>query len=140
LEGDFPRWHALFPSPEDVICTIQADRACWTETLKRVALVLPRNSPVRLHLDAAGQRLVFHAGTGDDAQAVDEIPADITGDENLEVAFNPGFLADALASFDADTLRASLTTATRPVLFTSAADSGTDAGHLHLLMPIKLQA
>ena len=105
------------------------------ESVKRVALVAERNTPVRLAF-SAGQ-LMLEAGTGDEAQAEEIIEAEFSGDD-LSIAFNPQYLLDGLAAIDSDTVRISFTEPGKPALLTGKPGPDGNPEFRYLLMPIRL--
>ncbi len=133
LGGEFPRYQALLP--DQVNATAELPAALLAESVKRVALVAERNTPVRLSF-SAGQ-LLLEAGTGDEAQAAETLEASYEG-EDIQIAFNPQYLLDGLTVLDSDTVRISFTTPAKPAVITGkpAADQAPD--YRYLLMPIRL--
>ena len=133
LGGEFPRYQALLP--DQVNATAELPVGLLTESVRRVALVAERNTPVRLSF-SAGQ-LLLEAGTGDEAQAAETLEASYEG-EDIQIAFNPQYLLDGLTAMDSDTVRISFTTASKPAVITGkpAADQAPD--YRYLLMPIRL--
>ncbi len=133
LSGEFPRHQSLLP--KSVNATAELPVSLLAESVRRVALVAERNTPVRLAF-SAGQ-LVLEAGTGDEAQAEEVVEADFTGDD-LSIAFNPQYLLDGLSAIDSDTVRISFTEPGKPALLTGK--PGPDGGQefRYLLMPIRL--
>ena len=133
LGGEFPRYQALLP--DQVNATAELPAGLLAESVKRVALVAERNTPVRLSF-SAGQ-LLLEAGTGDEAQAAETLEASYEG-EDIQIAFNPQYLLDGLTVLDSDTVRISFTTPAKPAVITGkpAADQAPD--YRYLLMPIRL--
>ncbi|MGW0577789.1 DNA polymerase III subunit beta [Streptomyces sp. NPDC002920] len=130
LDGRLPAYGTLF----DVAGAAVAEVECGAlaEAVRRVAVVAEANSPVRLEF--ASDSVLLRAGYGDDV-AAQRLPAALTGAEEVTVAFNPAYLLDALASFEAARLRLELLgTGQRALL--SDADGRPDA-HRHLLMSVK---
>jgi DNA polymerase-3 subunit beta len=103
--------------------------------VKRVALVAERNTPVRLTF-AAGE-VSLRAGAGDDAQAEEALQSDVTGDD-IEIAFNPGYLLDGLAAIDAPNAQFAFTQATRPAVLSGVIDGDVKLQYRYLLMPVRL--
>lgn len=138
LDGQFPPYRSLLPSQLNAVAELPA--AAFTESVRRVALVAERNTPVRLSF-SEGQ-LVLEAGTGEEAQAVEALEASFEGDD-IEIAFNPQYLLDGLGAIDSDTARMAFTSPGKPAVMTGKpADSG-DGGtpepdYRYLLMPIRL--
>jgi DNA polymerase-3 subunit beta len=133
LGGEFPRYQALLP--DQVNATAELPAALLSESVKRVALVAERNTPVRLSF-TPGQ-LLLEAGTGDEAQAAETLEASYEGDD-IQIAFNPQYLLDGLTVMDSDTVRISFTAPAKPAVITGkpAADQAPD--YRYLLMPIRL--
>jgi len=135
LDGEFPKVRSLFP-PE-TLTTARVDTAQFVESLKRVALVAERNTPVRLSF-AEGE-LALEAGASDEAQASESIDAELDG-EPIGIAFNPTYLLDGLASISAPVAVLNFTQSSKPAVIMGAADSEApqDTAYRYLLMPIRL--
>ena len=133
LSGEFPRYQSLLPKTVNSVAELPV--SSLSESVKRVALVAERNTPVRLSF-SPGQ-LMLEAGTGDEAQAEEFLEADFSGDD-LSIAFNPQYLLDGLAAMDSDTVRISFTEAGKPALLTGKPDSDGEPEFRYLLMPIRL--
>lgn len=132
LDGEFPKYRTLLPTESSAIATIET--SVLSDAVKRVALVAERNTPVRLAFE--GSELTLRAGAGDDATAVEVLEATLDGDA-IDIAFNPAYLLDGLASVNAGTTRFSFTQATRPAVLTAATNEGPDS-YKYLLMPVRL--
>ncbi len=135
LSGEFPRHQSLLPKSVNAAADLSI--ALLSESVKRVALVAERNTPVRLSF-SPGQ-LMLEAGTGDEAQAEEIIEADFSGDD-LSIAFNPQYLLDGLAALDCDTVRIAFTEPGKPALITGKPASDGNPEFRYLLMPIRLGA
>jgi DNA polymerase III subunit beta len=133
LSGEFPRYQSLLPKTVNAVAELPV--SLLTESVRRVALVAERNTPVRLAF-SSGQ-LVLEAGTGDEAQAEEVIEADFSGDD-LSIAFNPQYLLDGLAAVDSDTVRISFTESGKPALLTGKPGPDGTPEFRYLLMPIRL--
>jgi DNA polymerase-3 subunit beta len=135
LDGEFPKFRSLLPDQVNAVAELST--AAFTESVKRVALVAERSTPVRLAF-SAGQ-LVLEAGTGDEAQAVEALEASLDGDD-IQIAFNPQYLLDGLTAIDSDTARISFTIPTKPAVITGkpADDDPAQPDYRYLLMPIRL--
>jgi DNA polymerase III subunit beta len=133
LSGEFPRHQSLLPKTVNAAAELPV--SVLAESVRRVALVAERNTPVRLAF-SAGQ-LVLEAGTGDEAQAEEVIEAEFTGDD-LSIAFNPQYLLDGLSAVDSDTVRISFTEPGKPALLTGKPGPDGSQEFRYLLMPIRL--
>jgi DNA polymerase-3 subunit beta len=133
LSGEFPRHQSLLPKTVNAAAELPV--SVLAESVRRVALVAERNTPVRLAF-SSGQ-LMLEAGTGDEAQAEEVIEADFSGDD-LSIAFNPQYLLDGLAAVDSDTVRISFTEPGKPALLTGKPGPDGSQEFRYLLMPIRL--
>ncbi len=133
LSGEFPRYQSLLPKTVNAVAELPV--SLLSESVKRVALVAERNTPVRLSF-SPGQ-LMLEAGTGDEAQAEEFLEAEFSGDD-LSIAFNPQYLLDGLAAIDSDTVRISFTESGKPALMTGKPDPDGEPEFRYLLMPIRL--
>ncbi|MEU3077560.1 DNA polymerase III subunit beta [Streptomyces laurentii] len=131
LDGRLPRHDKLFALGEHAVAV--TERAPLVEAVKRVAVVAEGDSPVQLAFD--GTTVHLQAGYEDDV-ASQRLPAVLTGAESMTVAFNPGYLLDALGSFEAPTLGLHLLGPGQRALLTDATD-GRAGTHRHLLMSVK---
>ncbi|WP_327317449.1 DNA polymerase III subunit beta [Streptomyces sp. NBC_01235] len=129
LDGRLPAYGKLFDMAGASVAEVEC--GALTEAVRRVAVVAEANSPVRLDFSAGS--VLLRAGYGDDV-ATQRLPAGLTGAEEVSVAFNPAFLLDALASFEAPRLRVELLGTGQRALLGSA---DAPEAHRHLLMSVK---
>ncbi|MEU3686811.1 DNA polymerase III subunit beta [Streptomyces narbonensis] len=128
LDGRLPRHDKLFALGDHALAV--TERATLTEAVKRVAVVAEGDSPVQLTFTGSGVHL--QAGYEDDV-ASQRLPGSLTGADSMTVAFNPGYLLDALTSLDAAEVRFHLLGPGQRALLTDA----EDPAHRHLLMSVK---
>ncbi|MQY05275.1 DNA polymerase III subunit beta [Actinomadura macrotermitis] len=134
LDGDFVKYRSLLPSEYAGLADVQT--GAFIEAVKRVSLVAERNTPVRLSFRKG--EVVLEAGTGDEAQAVEALEAELEGDD-IDIAFNPGFLLDGLSAIGSDTARLSFTTPTKPAVLTGKPpQEGENPNYRYLIMPVRL--
>ncbi|NYJ03595.1 DNA polymerase-3 subunit beta [Nocardioides thalensis] len=133
LDGEFPKVRALFPSERLTVATI--DKAALIDSVKRVALVAERNTAVQLAFKDGA--LTLEAGSGDEAQAAESVPATIDG-EDLVTGFNPQFLLDGLTAIDEAVVELAFTQASKPVVISGTTEDSSEAGFKYLLMPRRL--
>jgi DNA polymerase-3 subunit beta len=119
----------------------EVERETLAEAVRRVAVVAEANSPVRLDFTAEGS-VLLRAGYGDDV-AAQRLPAELSGADEVPVAFNPAYLLDALTSFESPRVRLELLGAGQRALLHAVPGDG-EAGaaapageHRHLLMSVK---
>ncbi|MCX5393391.1 DNA polymerase III subunit beta [Streptomyces sp. NBC_00094] len=128
LDGRLPRHDKLFALGDHALAV--TERAPLTEAVKRVAVVAEGDSPVQLAFTPSGVHL--QAGYEDDV-ASQHLPGTLAGADSMTVAFNPGYLLDALSSLDAPEARFHLLGPGQRALLTDA----EKPTHRHLLMSVK---
>ncbi|QOS59600.1 DNA polymerase III subunit beta [Thermobifida fusca] len=134
LEGEFPKYRKLLPESFNSVAEVQKNE--FIEAVKRVSLVAERNTPLRLSF--TNDRLVLEAGTGEEAQAVEELSATLEGDD-IQIAFNSTFLLDGLNAIESDVAHLQFTTSTKPAIITGKpADDGTASDYRYLIMPVRI--
>lgn len=137
LDGEYPPVRRLFPESSSGAAVVAV--AELLAAVRRVSLVAERNTSIRLAF-TQGQ-VLLQAGSGDEAQASETLEAALHG-EDIDVAFNPQYLAEGLAAISADFVRLSFTQPTKPVEFTSQEkiDGDNDTSFRYLLVPIRFNS
>ncbi|WP_145499010.1 DNA polymerase III subunit beta [Streptomyces sp. CFMR 7] len=137
LDGRLPRHDKLFAMEDPAVAVV--DRARLVEAVKRVSVVADGDGPVQLAFSADDDSVHLQAGYEDDV-ASQRLPATLEGAREMTVAFNPAYLADALASFDEPSLRLLMMGAGQRAMITGEGEPGRDVSpprHRHLLMSVK---
>jgi len=146
LDAEFPRFRQLIPAEHTTSAIVEV--AGLIESIKRVALVTDRVAQVRMEFADDGLRLT--AGGDDVGSAEEELPCELEG-APLTIAFNPGYLLDALGVLHVERAQLTFTTPNRPALVrpvppppAEGAEGAPEKpaesvpGYLHLLMPVRL--
>jgi DNA polymerase-3 subunit beta len=131
LDAQFPPYRTLLPS--DWASSAEVSVSAFTESVKRVALLADRGTPVRLEFADGGVSL--SAGGENEGRAEESLEVAFEGDP-ITTAFNPSFLIDGLAAVGGGTARLLFTSANKPVVIRPA-----DAGaieYTYLIMPVRL--
>ncbi|MBA3310436.1 MAG: DNA polymerase III subunit beta [Nocardioidaceae bacterium] len=136
IEGAFPNVRQLFPSSTEI--SAQVELAPLIDSVKRVALVAGRNTPIRLGF--AETMVTLEAGNGEEAQASESLEAVVTGGD-VSIGFNPAYLIDGLGAIGGSHVHIAMTQPARPAAFASmpGADAEPDLGFRYLLMPLRMQ-
>jgi len=136
LEGDFPRVRQLFHAQAETVCYV--DTHVFVDSVKRVALVAERNTPVRLSF-SEGQ-LLLEAGSGDEAQASESIEATVNGPD-ISIGFNPSYLLEGLTVMSDPVVHLAFTQHTKPAAMAGVQEIGAepDLAFRYLIMPVRLQ-
>jgi DNA polymerase-3 subunit beta len=134
LDGDYPKVRSLFPDHHIARAFVPA--AALAEVVKRVSLVAERTTPVRLSFSEDG--LIVEAGGNDDARASEAMDATYAG-EPIEVAFNPQYLLDGLASLGGPVAVLSFTDPRKAAtLVPGTAENEVIEGYKYLMMPVRI--
>jgi DNA polymerase-3 subunit beta len=139
LDGEYVKYRSLLP--DESSASAQVETSSFVEAVRRVSLVAPRNTPVRLTFSA--DQVALEAGTGEDAQASESLDARFEsrdGADEFSIAFNPSYLLDGLGAVDSETTLLEFTLPTKPAILRGAKESGAAAGddYRYLLMPVRL--
>ncbi|MGO4957824.1 DNA polymerase III subunit beta [Luteococcus sp. Sow4_B9] len=141
LDGEFPKVRHLMNVQATV--SVRVNTAELISSVKRVALVAERNTPLRMII-GDGQ-VSLEAATGDQAQASEAIEAVVenhTGGEMSITAagFNPHYLSDALNAVDTPYVHFSFTAPGKPCLVTGLSDLDSDPlpDYKHVIMLMRL--
>lgn len=137
LDGTFPPFKHLLPSDSVAEATIEV--APFLDSVRRVALVTDKTVPLRLIF--ANSALQLEAGTGEEAQATEELEIIYTG-EPINIAFNPQYLTDGLQAIGTPYVQINFTGASKPAVLTGKHEVlGTrDISYQYLLMPMRYSA
>lgn len=107
IEGQFPDYDRVIPQNSSK--RLLADRGPLREALARVAILANEKfRGVRLEATDKGLRLVAHNPENEEAE--ETVPARYDG-ERLVIAFNAGYLQDALGALDGETVEFGFTDA-----------------------------
>lgn len=130
IEEDFPTYQQLLP--EHYPNNLEIDRAELLDALRRVSLLAKDSTPVRLTVggDVARLRAIDPELGG---EADEEIDAVYTG-EPMTIAFNPGYLREAVDSCRTEMVHIETLEPLKPAMLT---EPGSRA-YLHLLMPVRV--
>lgn len=135
VAGTYPKVASLVPT--DATARYSGPADVLARQVRRAAVGVPRGFPVRLDNCPDGLHLYASTGRGGDENTtdgdVDVTVTGITAHEPVPVAFNPGFLRDALAGFKDSAVILASDGPTRPTLITSA----DHPGYRVLLMPVR---
>lgn len=131
IEGAFPNWRQLIPKEEGTVLTVNLEEI--SQAAKRVSLLAQHNTPVRMAASSANQTVTLSATTQDIGEASDDLMAEVSGDD-VEIAFNHGFLADGLAVAKGEKVTFDISSPLKPGVMKAPEDEG----FLYLLMPVRL--
>jgi len=131
IEGAFPKYRTLLP--DSYPNQISIDKTSLLEALGRAALVAEDHIPVRMKISNGGVELSVNRH--DVGGETEHIEGDFKGaEEEVEIAFNPRYLADGVAAVDSERVRLQVIDGLKP----SVIDSPDGGEFLYLLMPVRV--
>lgn len=138
LAADFPPYRTLLPNESTSVAQVKTSELI--DSVKRVALVLDREAPIKITFKENEAVIFGGGGSGELAAAQEIIEATNTGEE-ISIAFNHQFLLDGLHAIDSAIAVVAMTTSIRPAVITGASEFGADSvdSFKYLLMPIRQQ-
>ena len=134
LDGTFPPYRHLLPAESIATAVIEVSKLL--DSVRRVALVTDKTVPLRLKFK--DNTLQLEAGTGDDAQATEELDIAYQG-EAIDIAFNPTFLTDGLNALGTTYVNIAFTGSNKPAMLSgkNKIDGDIDSSYRYLLMPMR---
>ncbi len=130
VEGRFPNYEQLLPDSYEHELRVNVQEL--SEVVRRISLLAQKNAPLRMRF--ADGSLEVSAQTPDVGEASESLPVPFTGDEPLEIGFNPEYFRDGLESCEGDEVVLKLISPVRPGLM----QSGEQGEFIYLVMPIRL--
>lgn len=129
VEGQFPPYEAVIPKDTDKKMT--ATTADFLGAIRRTALLATEESKgIRLQFSKKG--LVVQSRSPESGEATVNFPCKFEGTD-IEIGFNPTFLADGLRVVDSDEISLELTAPNQPGLLKGGQN------FLYVIMPVNLQ-
>ena len=130
LDPTFPAYRDRVAQHETPI-TARVEVGPLVEAVKRVALVADRNTSVRLAFTQVG--VLVQAGGGDLGRGAELVDCELDGDD-IQIAFQPQFLADGLSAIGSGFATMSMDTPSKPALIVGEADPS----YRYLAMSLRL--
>ena len=139
LSQAFPKVRHLMDV--DATVSVRVNTGDLLAAVKRVSLVAERNTPLRMRIN--DDHIALEAATGDQAQAVEAVEANVVDETGNGLAmtaagFNPHYLLDALNALDTPYVNFAFTAPGKPCLLTPLVEldgePSTDYKHVIMLM------
>ncbi len=112
LEGEYIKYGQSFT--DDFKTKIQINSSLLVQALERASLVSREVKKTPVHLDIKEGELIL-TSNAEMGMAYESIPVEIQGDD-LEIAFNPKYLIDALRAIEDETVSIQFTTPLSPCI------------------------
>lgn len=131
IEGTFPKYQTLLPEayPNQVVVSKEG----LLEALARVSLVAEDHIPVRLRLSDGGVEIAVNRQ--DVGAEAEHLSGAYAGEQSeVQIAFNPRYLADGVNAVTGDEVKIQVIDGLKPSVL-SAVD---DSSFIYLLMPVRV--
>lgn len=138
IDGEWvPNYQRLFPT--EIETTARVEMSALIESVRRVSLVAERNTPVQLSFDDG--QVVLEAGSGDDAQASESLPASVDGPA-MTTGFNPTYLLDGLQAVNSAFAVLSFTDPKKAAVLQGAESLEAEpmSSYRYLAMPVRISS
>ncbi len=133
LDGTYPNYRQLIPTKLER--TVTVERKLFLSALERISVLADqKNNIVKISIDATAQEISLLVESPDIAAGRESLPAQITGD-NIEIAFNVGYLKQGLQTQSTNEVQLQFNNATSPTLLIPI--GGGD--QVYLLMPVQIR-
>lgn len=130
LEGDFPKYDQIFSSDYETL--IRVDRKSMLSSIERAALIARESKKSPIKFSISGNSLAITSNT-DLGKVHEEMDIHREGKE-LDIAFNPKYLIDALKVIDDDEIQLTFTTSLNPCIIKDPEKET----YKYLILPIRL--
>lgn len=139
IDGAFPDFGPLLQVEPDT--RIRVATATLRDAVRRAALVLERNTPLRLFVE--DQQCALTAASASQARSsirIECVTEFLTEDRGTVAGFNPAFLTDALSVVDSPYVELSITDRQRQCLITGLAEleGNPETSYRHLIKTLRL--
>jgi DNA polymerase-3 subunit beta len=132
LDGEFMNYEGIINAEYNTVATVS--RPDFLTSIARCTIISGKDTkkpPIKLNI---GESRVAVSSQTEFGNCYDEIAAEITGAE-LEMGFNPRYLADALSAIDEDFVSLRLNTPLSPCMIVSEENSA----FVYLVLPLRLK-
>lgn len=130
LEGEYPKYASLFSADYDTLITV--NRREFMMGIERAALIAreSKKSPIKLEITDTTLAITSNTELGN----VHEEMSIVREGQNLEIAFNPRYMIDALKAIEDEEICLQFTNALNPCIIRQVEDDD----YKYLILPIRL--
>ncbi|MFO7141099.1 DNA polymerase III subunit beta [Arthrospira sp. PCC 8006] len=134
LEGAYPAYEQLIPNK--FLSQVNVERRTLLGALERIGvLASQKNDIVKCIIDEVNQQISLSVEAADVGNALESMPAQISGEEPKELAFNVKYLMDGLKVLNSSEIQIQLNAASTPVIINPLGGLKMT----YLVMPIQLR-
>ena len=135
LDGAYPDYKQLIPSQFETHITLE--RKPLIDALSRIGvLASQKNDIIKCQIDATNQEISLSVEAADVGNALESMPAQISGDDPKQLAFNVKYLMEGLKVFNSTEIQMQLNAATSPVVLNPFGG----VKMTYLVMPVQLRS
>jgi len=135
LDGAYPAYEQLIPN--QFLSQVNVERRAFLGALERIAvLASQKNDIIKCAIDGVNQEISLSVEAADVGNALESMPAQISGDEPSELAFNVKYLMEGLKVFNSSEIQIQLNAATAPVILNPLGGLKMT----YLVMPVQLRS
>ena len=131
IDGTFPDYKRVIPTGNDQ--QMEVDCKSFAAAVDRVATVSSEKSRA-VKLEVQGSNVVVSANSPEQGSGTDEVAANFTGEDALEIGFNARYLLDIAGQIEGENMQFHLSDGASPTIIRDAADPGA----LYVLMPMRV--
>lgn len=133
LDGEFLDYHSTIPKKKEI--EVMVNTHDFIESIERVSLLITDRlkSPVKCIFSKDHIHLSCCTSIG---KADDELSADSTSDEELEIAFNNKYMTDALKNSETDEIKITLNGPLSPIKITNK----DETSFIFIVLPVRIKA
>lgn len=133
LEGEYIKYEQLFL--EEFKTKVGIKKDLFLKTLERASLISKENKKVPVKLEIKSNDTMVVTSNSDISTSYDEINIEFEGNE-LNIAFNPKYLIDALKAIEEGEISLHFMTELSPCIIKSSEDSDVD--YKYLILPLRI--
>ncbi len=130
IEGNYPRYNQLIPDSYTTRATFNTQQLI--DATKRTSIMSNKTAAARFDINAASQTTQLSTAAQDIGAATETIASKVEG-EDIEIAFNFGYVISGLTSIDSKEVYLELQGPMKPGILKSA----DDGSYLYLMMPVR---
>ncbi len=135
INGNFPDYRRLLPAAGSYTAQVVLPVNAFAAAVRRMTLVGDKNPQMKLSLFPKNQFMNISAQTMDVGSVEDSLPCAGEG-EDVQIAFNCGYILDGLSAIETDMCSLEVVAANRPGII----HAGEGQEFLYLIMPVKLMS
>jgi DNA polymerase-3 subunit beta len=133
IDGKFPDYERVIPKNNDK--TLEIDRAVLARSIDLVISISnDKTRAVKFNIDPGKVTVTATSEVNGNSRGVQELPANYSSNEVINIGFNSRYVLDSLAAIEGDTVKMSLSNNLGAVI----AQDSNESNCLYILMPMQI--